>query len=54
MEDYPNEEHIVKILETKNVTHNVKRFKLSKPDLYTSKPGQATIKNLFYVYGKKI
>lgn len=42
MEDYPNEEHIVKILETEDVTHNVKRFKLSKPDSYTFKPGQAT------------
>ena len=42
MEDYPNEEHIVKILETENITHNVKRFKLSKPDSYTFKPGQAT------------
>lgn len=42
MEDYPTEEHIVKILETENVTHNVKRFKLSKPDSYTFNPGQAT------------
>src|ERR1035437_8185178 len=42
MEDYPNEEHIVQILETENVTHNVKRFKLSKPDSYKFKPGQAT------------
>jgi ferredoxin-NADP reductase len=42
MEDYSNEEHIVKILETEYVTHNVKRFKVSKPDSYTYKPGQAT------------
>ncbi len=42
MEDYPNEEHIVKILETEYVTHNVKRFKVSKPDSYKYKPGQAT------------
>ena len=42
MEDYPNKEHIVKILETENITYNVKRFKLSKPDSYTFKPGQAT------------
>ena len=42
MEDYPNEEHIVKILETEFVTHNVKRFELSKPTSYTFKPGQAT------------
>jgi ferredoxin-NADP reductase len=42
MEDYPQEEHIVKILSTENVTHNVKRFKLSKPENYTFIPGQAT------------
>ena len=42
MEEYPNEEHIVKILETEYVTHNVKRFTLSKPDSYKFKPGQAT------------
>lgn len=35
-------EHVVQILETENITHNVKRFKLSKPDSYTFKPGQAT------------
>ena len=40
--DYPNEEHIVQILETEFVTHNVKRFRLSKPPLYVFKPGQAT------------
>lgn len=42
MEEYPNEEHIVKVLETEYVTHNVKRFKVSKPDSYVYKPGQAT------------
>ena len=42
MQDYPNEEHIVKILETEYVTHNVKRFKVSKPGSYKYKPGQAT------------
>jgi len=42
MEEYPNEEHIVKILETEYVTHNVKRFKVSKPDSYQYKAGQAT------------
>ena len=42
MEEYPNEEHVVKILETEYVTHNVKRFKVSKPDSYKYKPGQAT------------
>jgi ferredoxin-NADP reductase len=42
MEEYPNEEHIVKILDTEYVTHNVRRFKVSKPDAYKYKPGQAT------------
>jgi len=42
MEEYPNEEHVVKILETEFVTHNIKRFKVSKPASYTYKPGQAT------------
>ena len=42
MADYPDEEHIVKILASEFVTHNVKRFKLSKPGNYIFKPGQAT------------
>ncbi|MEO8860390.1 MAG: FAD-binding oxidoreductase, partial [Ginsengibacter sp.] len=42
MQEYPNKEHVVKILETEYVTHNVKRFKVSKPASYTYKPGQAT------------
>ncbi len=42
MENYPDEEHVVKILDTKNVTHNVKRFTLSKPENYPFTPGQAT------------
>ena len=42
MADYPDEEHVVKILKTENVTHNVKRFTLSKPAGYHFKPGQAT------------
>lgn len=42
MENYPNEEHVVKILDAKNVTHNVKRFTLTKPENYRFKPGQAT------------
>ena len=42
MQEYPNEEHVVKILETEFVTHNVKRFKVTKPDYYKYKPGQAT------------
>ena len=42
MADYPDEEHVVKILKTENVTHNVKRFTLAKPDNYIFTPGQAT------------
>jgi ferredoxin-NADP reductase len=42
MENYPNEEYVVKILDATNVTHNVKRFTLSKPENYHFKPGQAT------------
>ncbi len=42
MADYPNEEHVVKIIKTENVTHNVKRFTLSKPESYVFTPGQAT------------
>ena len=36
------EKHIVKILGTEYITHNVKRFRISKPDAYKFKPGQAT------------
>jgi len=42
MNEYPDEEHVVKILKTEYVTHNVKRFTLTKPNSYTFKPGQAT------------
>jgi len=42
MEDHSIEEHIVRILQIENVTHNVKRFKLSKPESYHFKEGQAT------------
>lgn len=35
-------EQIVKILETENLTHDVKRFKVNKPVVYKFKPGQAT------------
>jgi len=42
MEDHSMEEHPVKILAIENVTHNVKRFKLSKPESYSFEPGQAT------------
>jgi len=34
--------HIVKILEINNVTHNVKSFKIEKPQGYSFTPGQAT------------
>lgn len=36
------EEHIVKILSVEPVTHDVKRFKVQKPDGYKFVPGQAT------------
>lgn len=42
MAEYPDEEHIVKIINVENVTHNVKRFTLSKPENYVFTPGQAT------------
>jgi len=42
MEDHSPEEHVVKIISTEHVTHNVKRFKLTRPPLYTFIPGQAT------------
>ena len=36
------EEHIVRILNIEQVTHNVKRFRFEKPEGYSFKPGQAT------------
>ncbi len=36
------EEHIVRILEIAQVTHDVKRFRYEKPEGYTFIPGQAT------------
>lgn len=42
MADYPDESHIVKIISTEHVTHDVKRFTLSKPPNYIFTPGQAT------------
>jgi len=36
------EKHIVKVLKTTYVTHNVKRFTVEKPAGYTYTPGQAT------------
>ena len=36
------EEHIVKILSTEQVTHDVKRFRVEKPAGYSFTPGQAT------------
>ncbi len=42
MEDHSMEEHVVKILSSESITHNVRRFTLTKPDSYQFKPGQAT------------
>lgn len=42
MEDHSTDEFVVKILSIETVTHNVRRFKLSKPDSYQFQPGQAT------------
>lgn len=36
------EEHVVKILDTLMITHNVKRFRFEKPEGYSFIPGQAT------------
>ncbi len=36
------EEYEVKVLDVQNLTHDVKRFKVEKPDNYSFKPGQAT------------
>lgn len=36
------EEHVVKILDTLMITHNVKRFRVEKPQGYSFIPGQAT------------
>lgn len=36
------EEHIVRILDLEQVTQNVRRFRVEKPDGYTFIPGQAT------------
>ena len=36
------EEHIVKVLKVENVTNDVRRFTVSKPDGYNFIPGQAT------------
>ncbi|RYF98435.1 MAG: flavodoxin reductase [Chitinophagaceae bacterium] len=36
------EEHIVQIIAAEYITHNVRRFKLSRPAGYTFQPGQAT------------
>ena len=38
----PIEEYIVKVLNVENITHDVKRFTLSKPENYHFEPGQAT------------
>jgi len=36
------EEHVVKILDILMITHNVKRFRIEKPEGYSFIPGQAT------------
>ena len=36
------EEHLVKILSIESVTHDVRRYKLEKPQNYSFIPGQAT------------
>ena len=36
------EEHIVKIISIENITHDVKRFQIEKPEGYSFIPGQAT------------
>ena len=36
------EKHLVKVLATEFVTHNVKRFKVERPESYTFASGQAT------------
>lgn len=36
------EEHVVKIISIENVTHDVKRFRIEKPEGYSFHPGQAT------------
>ena len=36
------EEHVVKIIATEPVTHNVKHFEVQKPSGYSYIPGQAT------------
>jgi len=40
--DAKHSEHVVKIISIKQVTHNVKRFRLEKPGGYHFVPGQAT------------
>jgi ferredoxin-NADP reductase len=42
MNDSQMEEHVVTILSVVPVTHNVKRFTVTKPEAYEFKPGQAT------------
>ena len=36
------EEHIVHIISIENITHDVKRFRVEKPEQYSFIPGQAT------------
>jgi ferredoxin-NADP reductase len=47
------EEHIVKIIATKDVTHNVRSFRIEKPAGYTFEPGQATEVSINKENGKR-
>ena len=43
MQEHPSPTHVVKILDTAFITHNVKLFKVEKPKGYKYTPGQATM-----------
>lgn len=42
MAEYPDEQHVQKIEKIESVTHNVKRFTITRPTDYKFIPGQAT------------
>ena len=42
MEETKKEEHIVKIIDIKKITHDVLRFRVERPENYNFIPGQAT------------
>lgn len=48
------EKHSVNVLETRNITHNVKQFKVSKPEAYKFKPGQTTDITIHLPNGKDL